>query len=154
MENGFTVEIHHSPFTLYEICEAVANKQFSEKKYVETFKVCEEVTRLHFEFKVGLVPLNPTAHELVHSGVLPIHPSIVLGNWRKFEEEYREYLSEDTKIKFMNTIEFEKNNDFTKFPKILERNEIKLEVKDQKSLSGFNIDKFIIESKMKLLEQK
>jgi hypothetical protein len=154
IKNGFTIEIHHSPFTLFDICETVANKHLSASNFIETFKVCEEVTRLHFEFKVGLVPLNPTAHELVHSGVLPIHPSIVLGNWKQFENEYKEYMSEELKVKYMNTIEFEATNDFTKFPKILERNELKLDVKGQNSLTGFSIDKLIVESKMKLLEQK
>lgn len=154
MENGFTIELHHSPFTLFDICESVAKKHFAiNDGYVETFPVCEEVSRLHYEFKVGLVPLNPTAHELVHSGNLDIHPDIVMGDWRAFEKEYRSYLSEEVKVKLFNIEELIKK-DYKEFPKILEKNEIKLNIPQIENISKFNIDKFMIQEKMKQLTDK
>lgn len=150
MENGLTIEAHHSPFTLYDICEAVAKRQFEENDgYVEAFSVGEEVTRLHFEFKVGLVPLNPTAHELVHSGELFIHPDIVLGDWKRFEAEYRTWFSEEAKVKYLDLIEFTKDPTVKAYPKILEKNEIILSVKGLESLKSIDIGKFIAATKTK-----
>lgn len=154
MKNGFTIEVHHSPLTLFDYCETVANKQFKEKNYIETFKVAEEVIKLHFEFKVGLVPLNGTAHELVHSDMLKVHPHLVIGNWKLFMDEYNEHLSEDVRIKLMEAIEYEKEQDPTKFPKILERSEVKLDIKGLPSIIKMDVDKLLINSKMKLLEGK
>ena len=37
MKNGFSIEMHHAPLTLFDYCQIVANKQFAENKgYVET----------------------------------------------------------------------------------------------------------------------
>lgn len=153
MKNGFTLEIHHSPFTLYDICEVIANKQMSNNKYIETFKVCEEVTELHFQFKVGLVPLNPTAHELVHSGALTVHPDLVLGSWKEFVEEYKSFMSNEIYNKYLDIIQYEKDNDPSKFPNILKQTDIKLKLPDNiKSLKELDLDNLIIDQKIKLLQ--
>jgi hypothetical protein len=155
IKNGFTIEIHHSPFTLFDICEVVAQKQYKENDgYIETFKVCEEVTRLHYEFKVGLVPLNPTAHELVHSDAIKIHPKLLLNDgWKTFEKEYREFMSEDLMSKYLETVKYEDDHDYKQFPKILERKEIKLDVPKFKSLQSIDLNKLVVQNKMKLLEE-
>jgi hypothetical protein len=152
IKNGFTLEVHHSPFTLFDICEIVCNKHFSLNNYIETFKVTEEVVLLHFEFKVGLVPLNPTAHQLVHSGSLVIHPELVLGSWKEFEEEYRSYMSEDMRLKYIDMIKYEKETDPSIFPTIMKKTDVVLKLPNVKPLTKLNLDKLFIEQKLKRLE--
>ena len=62
------IEFHHYPFTLYEIVDTIIEKQSKENPIINPFNVAEEVMELHFDLKVGLVPLSKTLHELVHSG--------------------------------------------------------------------------------------
>ena len=50
-----TLELHHYPFTLYELCEIVMKKQFASNIPVNTFTIADEVLRLHYENVIGLV---------------------------------------------------------------------------------------------------
>lgn len=153
LQNGFGVELHHSPFTLFDICQAVANKHMALDGFIRTMDVCEEVALLHFQFKVGLVPLNPTAHKLFHSGSLEIHPRLVKGYWKEFYEEYKEYLSEEASMKYNHACEMEQQESNTSLPPILERKEFKIEVKNQTKLSGLNLTQLLIDTPTKRLEQ-
>lgn len=94
-------EMHHYPFTIYDICLIVFTKRLNEqkedptdtKKYnkvLNPFSIAKEVLKLHFEGKVGLVPLTVTPHELYHSGNLfiPLTKEFVFGNYNDFIDEY------------------------------------------------------------------
>lgn len=151
MKNGLTIELHHSPFTLYNITEAVIVRILNKYKYWESFRVAEEVVRLHYEFKVGLTPLNPTAHKLIHNGALKVHPKIVIGDWKSFYGEYKAYLSEDAITNYNEAIDLEKKGGVD-IPKIMEYNPTKLETPNKMITSDF-IDKLCIESKIKQLEK-
>lgn len=105
IENGFKLEFHHHPFTLYDYVEAVVNKQMdtnddSDGNYVLENEVEKEVVLLHYKLMVGLVPLNPTAHAQVHDGKLDIHPDLIIGNYDKFFQEYNKYISEAARNKY------------------------------------------------------
>lgn len=152
MKNGLTIELHHSPFTLYNITEAVIVKFMNRDKYWETFRVAEEVIRLHYEFKVGLTPLNPTAHKLVHNGVLKVHPKIVIGDWKSFYGEYNAYLSEDAILNYKEAIDLETKGGVD-IPKIMEYNPTSLETPNNKMITSDFIDRLCIESKIKQLEK-
>jgi len=150
MKNGLTIEIHHSPLTLYDICETVANKQFENNGgWVCSFDVCEEVTRLHFEFKVGLIPLNPTAHELAHAEKITIYPSMVFGDWNSIENEYSKWMSESVSMKL---IDFRNLGDKVEKPEMFEKNPVMIESKAIKSIKDMNVEKLIISKKMKKLK--
>lgn len=153
MQNGLTIELHHAPFTLFDITEAVIAKSVHEKGYWETFRVVEEVNRLHYEFKVGLTPLNPTAHKLVHSGVLPIHPKIVIGDWKAFYSLYQAFLNETAKKSYddMLALEEDKNSN-PSIPKIMEYSPTRIE-SPIKLIDMSTIDKLIVDSKLKKLEE-
>jgi len=153
IQNGFTIELHHSPFTLFDICEAVSNKHLKEQEYVRTMEVCEEVTKLHFQFKVGLVPLNPTAHKLFHSGSMEIHPNLIKGYWREFYEEYKDFLSDEAKDKHTRMEDILKDESIIKVPPILERKPIKIDIKNQIKLSQVDLTQILIDSPTKRLEQ-
>jgi hypothetical protein len=84
-------ELHHSPFTLLDICVIVCQKHIEHHRYATEFSVGNEVMELHYKNMVGLYPLSPTNHELVHSGNIDIHPFLVHGNWILFTKEYKQW---------------------------------------------------------------
>jgi len=157
MHNGLGVEIHHSPFTLFEYTYAVAKKHIEEKGYFKIMEVASEVSKLHYEFLVGLVPLNKTAHKLVHNQQLNIHPDLVLGDWEGFYNKYQDYASDSLK-KAMDDATFVQNN--TKadaYPTILRRSENKFIQNNVKSLREVNISKMLTDMKlrsMNLIDEK
>jgi len=152
MSNGLGVELHHSPITLYEIVYAVMNKHLKQNGYYKIMKVAKEVSKLHYQFKVGLVPLNPTAHKLVHSGNLRIHPDIVKGDWEAFAIEYQDYISDDLK-KTLDDVRFIREHElYDHYPKILMRSETHYIQKNIVSLDSVNISKLLTQIKMKTLE--
>ena len=153
IKNGYTIELHHAPFTLYDYVETCCTRQMHEKGWVETLKICEEVIALHFRFMVGLTPLNPTAHKLVHSDALPVHPKIVRGDWKAFYGEYNAFVSEAVVRKYEQAIALEKKYDNPEVPKILEFAPVTLQTNIPK-LTSNDLDKLVIESKIAMLEHK
>ena len=147
MKNGFTIELHHAPFTLYDYVETCCTKSMEKQGYCETMKICEEVIMLHYRFMVGLTPLNPTAHKLVHSSVLPVHPKIVIGDWKKFYGEYNPWLSEAAIQKYEDAMKLEKTKDNPEIPKILEFAPTTLQTNIPKLLEA-EFEKIVIDSKI------
>lgn len=89
------IEFHHYPFTLYEIVDTIIEKQSKENPIINPFNVAEEVMELHFDLKVGLVPLSKTLHELVHSGKKFVNLKYVHGSYLKFISSYSEYINDN-----------------------------------------------------------
>lgn len=158
MANGFTVELHHSPFRLYDYVEAVARKFMSEDNEDPKFQcwaVEEEVNRLHYDFMVGLVPLNPTAHQLVHSGNLKIHPKMVICDWEVFVKEYKEFLSDEAvgiceEFRVLGTM------DVDEIPEIVKYKPLMISNSKIKSLGSINVGQLIIDklTRVKLESKK
>lgn len=90
-----SLEIHHEPFTLYDITTIIIDKHMSEGKTLNYINVAEEVMKVHYQDKVGLLPLSATVHELVHDGKLFIPLQSVYGNFISFLEDYDAYISQD-----------------------------------------------------------
>lgn len=90
-----SIEFHHGPLTLYDITDIVLRKLTSLNLDVTVFDVGEEIVRLHYENKVGLLPLSKTIHQLYHSGELFLPCQLFLGNWKAFYKEYKEYFTDD-----------------------------------------------------------
>jgi hypothetical protein len=154
MKNGYLIELHHYPFSLFDICEAVASKKLSENGYYETFMVLEEVVLLHYQFIVGLIPLNPTAHKLAHVNELEIHPDMIVGEWREFYTLYAPFLSQTAVRKYEELIEIEKTTKEPRFPVILELNPLEIDVKGIKKVINENeLNTLMIETKIKELNK-
>jgi len=154
LEAGFTIELHHSPFTLYNIVEAVAMRMMEHDQKVETFLVVEEVNRLHYQFRVGITPLNPTAHELVHNGVLPVHPRIVIGDWKSFYSEYSAYLSEDAMNKYNTAVVAETVDPANLNLKILEYRPTSIEApKMRHMISMDTLNSLIVDARIAMVEK-
>ena len=92
----YRIEIHHEPFTLFDIVETVINKRLSLGESIRTLPVCDEVMSLHYDGKVGLVPLTITMHELVHSGRLFIPLQYIYQDYSDFYKEYEYYFNTNT----------------------------------------------------------
>jgi hypothetical protein len=89
----FGIEIHHGPFTLYDIAAIVLHSHEmleGEFKQHELLDIAEEVMELHYRGYVGLVPLSTTVHELVHSGKLFVPLQFIDDGFLKFYELYKD----------------------------------------------------------------
>lgn len=142
IKNGYSIEIHHSPFTLFDITETVALKALKEKGQFTDMEIAEEVMRLHFEQKVGLMPVDPTTHDLIHSQALTVHPSIPQGNWGAFIEEYKEFMGEEVRDK-VREIEFLKTTKPDKNPNILEQKNVTIINNNFRTLYSVELSKLL-----------
>lgn len=100
-ENGrkYSIEIHHGPFLLFEIVDTVISKREALNEKINPYLIAEEVMKLHFDEKVGLIPLSFTMHELVHNDKIFIPLQYYYQRYDEFYDEYEEYISEVTKNK-------------------------------------------------------
>lgn len=91
-----SLEMHHEPLTLYDYVDIVVTKYQDEGIPLNDLDIADEIMKLHYENKVGLVPLSKTAHEMVHnSDKLMVPLNLCYGNYSKFLEEYEPYISDD-----------------------------------------------------------
>lgn len=90
-----SIEIHHEPFTLFDITLIVLEKWMAEGMKINPILIAEEVMKLHYQGKVGLIPLSLTVHDLVHEGKIFIPLQNVYGDFISFLEEYEPYITQD-----------------------------------------------------------
>ena len=89
------LEMHHAPLTLFQIVELVINHRLGRGQPVTSLSVADEVMRMHFDNKIGLVPLSRSVHKLVHNGSLTVHPAMVHGNWMGILRDYSDGVTEE-----------------------------------------------------------
>lgn len=96
-KNGkrYRIELHHEPFTLFDIVQTVINKRLSEGENIRDLTIADEVTSLHYNGEIGLIPLTITMHELVHNGRIFIPLQFVYNNYNIFYKKYYNHI-EDT----------------------------------------------------------
>ena len=87
------IELHHYPFTLYDICEIVYRKRSYYKESLELEMVAKEVMLLHYKLMIGLIPLSVTVHKLVHNGKLFIPIDKVIGRYDLFMDYYDPFIT-------------------------------------------------------------
>lgn len=108
------IELHHYPFTLYDIALTVFNKRSRLQEPLDIELVAKEVAYLHYFLIIGLVPLSKTEHKLVHNQALfiPLEfngEPIVLGDYNKFIEMYEQDIPEDAMARYNTYKELTKN---------------------------------------------
>lgn len=101
IENGkkYTIEIHHTPFTLFDICLAVITKRLDMHEPIHPFYIAEEVMQLHYDGKVGLVPLSITMHQCIHDDQVFLPLQYVYQEYGVFFDEYEPWIDPMTKDK-------------------------------------------------------
>jgi len=95
----YSIEIHHEPFTLFDIVDTVLNKFDLDGISYNMFSLAEEVMALHYDGKVGLISLTKTQHELLHNGKIFIPLQFIYHDYGAFFKEYEPYMGEDVKEK-------------------------------------------------------
>lgn len=88
------IEIHHIPFSLFDIVNIVLKKYETEELEIDPFVIAEEVMQLHYKGHVGLVPLSETVHQLYHKGRVFIPLQYVDKGFLLFYKEYKDYLTD------------------------------------------------------------
>ncbi len=104
------IEIHHEPFTLFDIVSTVLNKWESECIPLNDLLIADEVMSLHYTNEVGLIPLSQTVHLMVHDNtnvVIPLY--LIYGKYKEFVREYQDYISEEMYDKIERKIVLTKN---------------------------------------------
>ena len=86
------IEIHHSPFTLHDICCIILNKRMKCAECLTIEAVAYEVMFVHYSLMVGLIPLSETVHQLVHTQYLFIPTNKVYGFYKAFVQNYYNYI--------------------------------------------------------------
>jgi hypothetical protein len=105
-----SIELHHEPFTLQDYVDVVIEKYLDNGTELNALLIADEVLELHYENKVGLVPLSKTMHEVVHnSNKILIPLNMVYGEYSKFLEEYEPYISDELYDKLQKKIDMTKN---------------------------------------------
>ena len=92
------IEIHHYPFSLYDIVRIVYKKRCYHNEPMNVELVAKECTMLHYQLLVGLIPLSTTAHQLFHAGKLFIPVNHVLGRYRLFVDFYKKYCTDEPEL--------------------------------------------------------
>lgn len=105
------IELHHSPYTLFDIVKIMINKFEANDRPYNTFIIAHEVIKLHYMNLVGLVPLSKSMHELVHSSQLKIHKNFHIGLTDKFFELFKNYMDSELSDKYKSWLEYSEHND-------------------------------------------
>lgn len=102
-EYNVHLEMHHYPFTLYDIVDIMAREMIATKKTdkVSMFDICNEVMREHYNGNIGLVPLTKSAHEQAHNNSIKIAAASINGNYQRFILKHKKYISPELLDKAM-----------------------------------------------------
>ena len=87
-----SIELHHEPFTLYDLVSIIMDKNIKEGEPLNYFLIAEEVMKLHYTDKVGYIPLSKTVHKLEQLGRIFIPLQIVDGKFVDFVKEYEAFI--------------------------------------------------------------
>ena len=89
-----SIEIHHLPFTLYDIVNVILTKFEAEDIPLDPYAIAEEVTMCHYKGMVTLVPLSVTVHQLYHRGDIFIPVQYMDKGFVKFYQTYKPYMKD------------------------------------------------------------
>jgi hypothetical protein len=82
-ENGdeVTVEIHHHPITIFDIGMIIVDTYLKKRRKFSSLNIVNDMLMLHYNDKVGFIPICTTFHEKYHNGFLIIPPKFIHGQW-------------------------------------------------------------------------
>ena len=88
----YSIEIHHEPFTLYDLVDIEITRREVTGEPIEVLRIAESVMELHYDGLVGLIPLTKTAHELIDSYKTFIPLQHIYQDYHKYYEQFEEYI--------------------------------------------------------------
>lgn len=83
-----SVDIHHHPISLYVICNAVVDKYQMQDREFTSLEISTEVLNLHYQNRVGYIPLVSSLHEKFHNGFLEIPMELIHGDYQHILNTY------------------------------------------------------------------
>ena len=93
----YSIEIHHEPFTLFQITDTVLQKKQDLGDSINHFMIADEVMDLHYRGVIGLIPLCKTTHELVTSDRIFIPLQSVYQRYDLFYDQYEPFMKDYVK---------------------------------------------------------
>ena len=136
------IEIHHEPFTLYDITAVVVERFMDSDMELNELMIADEVMELHYNNEVGLIPLSKTIHEVVHNSTKLVIPlNMVYGQYTNFlkDPKYEPYV-EDLYSKLEKKIDATKNLTKESFDAITKEFTY-LDIKDAKEVKKMSVGK-------------
>lgn len=109
-DSKVSIEMHHYPFTLFDIVNIVTAYRILNGDLVTSFIIADEVLKLHYDNLIGLVPLCETIHDLVHAGKIFINLKQVFGDVNNFVEKYYGGLTDDYIVSFNKIVDMSNRN--------------------------------------------
>jgi hypothetical protein len=150
--NKISMELHHSPFTLFDITLIVFNKRLYYNESLELEAVAKEVTKLHYYLVVGLVSLSKTEHQLVHKGYLFVPADKVMGNYHKFMDYYYNFMTPE-QLEIIDRIEqYTDTYNEAQNEIVLQNNLITLDTSNAYELPKFDELKLMLEDKVQEIQ--
>jgi hypothetical protein len=114
-----TIELHHHPFTLYDIVSIVALHNFNNNISFTSFSLAKEVLALHYANMVGLAPMSITTHQLAHLDVdkskkryISLTKKQIFGKYNEFAEMYKDGMTLETRHKLAEFEEISNDDTF------------------------------------------
>lgn len=147
-DNKISIELHHSPFTLFDISLIVFNKRLFYGESLELQATAKEVTKLHYYLVVGLVALTKTEHELVHNSYLFVPADKVLGDYGKFITYYKNFMTPEQIDTIDRIEEYSMTYNRAQNEIILQNNLITLDTSVAYTLPKFEDVKALMDSKI------
>ena len=147
-DNKISIELHHSPFTLFDISLIVFNKRLFYGESLELQATAKEVTKLHYYLVVGLVALTKTEHELVHNSYLFVPADKVLGDYGKFITYYKNFMTPEQIDTIDRIEEYSMTYNRAQNEIILQNNLITLDTSVSYTLPKFEDVKALMDSKI------
>lgn len=129
-ERAIKIHIHHHPLTLYDIVWTIANKHKANNESMDEDMIAKEVMYNHYTLHVGLIPLSETVHEMVHNQYLFIPTWAVFGQWKKFVDEYKDYMAADTLSNLEKLEKMSQTYNYEDDTKILDSGYVSIKIDD------------------------
>lgn len=125
------IEIHHYPYTLYDLVEIVYRKRVYYQESLSVYMVAKEVCMLHYQSLVGLISLSTTVHQLYHDGKLFIPVDHVYGNYPLFTDIYKPFLTTEQLDALERIEQYTKNKSDINDTTVLDTNMITYDTRNQ-----------------------
>jgi hypothetical protein len=105
-----TVEMHHYPFTLYDIVYLCISRSILLNKQFTSFSIANEVLEDHYNNIIGITPLAKTVHQLVHAGEIFVNLAQVYGDINAFNKKYSFAMTDEMIEKFNQLVDYSSKN--------------------------------------------
>lgn len=88
VDSQVSIHIHHHPVSLYTIVKAMIMKKIEADKEFCSFDIATEVIELHYQSRIGYIPLLGSMHEKFHNNFLSLPMEFVHGDWKYLMDNF------------------------------------------------------------------